>query len=246
MKGRLVVVAAVLLIAGTASAQLPLTENFDYGTTAGSLTTFSGGTWAAFSGAGTGPVGYATSSLSLSAYPFSGVGGSATIATTGSEDVSRTWTTPHASGDIYYSALVNISSGGTGSYFLQLNANASTFRARVYARVVSGNLNFGFSNTNTATWAPDNFSLNTTYLLVVRYNAGTGAAALHVLTTYATTDTEPATPLLTATDASPLATLVAIAIRQASGGPTATIDGIRVATSWGDALPVELMNYSVE
>ena len=54
-----------------------LDENFSYGGSAGDLTVVSAGNWVAHSGAGTNPVQYATTSLSMPSYASSGIAGSA-------------------------------------------------------------------------------------------------------------------------------------------------------------------------
>lgn len=239
-------ISGVLALAVTAPAYglAPLlTDDFDYGASAGNLTAVSTGSWVAHSGAGTGPVGYQTSTLSLAGYTFGGTGGAATIATAGSEDVNRSLGGAQA-GDIYFSLLVNVSAGSTGSYFLHFKDATTNYRCRVFARDSAGSLQFGLSSTSTGTYSTTNFSYNTTYLLVLHYNGTTGATALHVLTTVPAT--EPASPLLSETDAAPLATMEGIAFRQASGGPTAVLDGIRVGTTWADLLPVELMSFEIQ
>jgi uncharacterized repeat protein (TIGR01451 family) len=210
-----------------------LNENFDYGSTAGDLTTQSGGNWSAHSGAGDGPVQYDTSSLSMTGYVSSDIGGSATFGS-GSEDVNRTFT-EQTSGTVYYAALVNLSTASSGTYFLHLKDNGFNYRGRVFAQDVSGNLRFGFhSSSSTAMYSSTDFSYNTTYLIVVKYNVSTGDGALFVLDTPSAS--EPASPLVSSTgDAG---SVLAVAIRQGSGGPTGTIDGIRVATTWNDAVGI--------
>lgn len=79
---------------------------------------------------------------------------------------------------------------------------------------------------------------NTTYIIVIKYELdGNGGnsndiASFYLLT--APTGTEPSSPTQT-DNAGGDFTISAVAIRQATGGPAgATIDGIRVATSWAD------------
>ena len=75
-------------------------ENFDYGATAGNLTAVSSGSWTAHSGAGNGPIGYATTSLTMVDYPSINVGGSLTMSSSGSEDVNHTFSSI-SSGKVY-------------------------------------------------------------------------------------------------------------------------------------------------
>ncbi len=242
MKGLLMSGALALAVAGPAYGLAALlTDDFSYGVTAGNLTTITTN-WTAHSGAGAGWVGYQASTLSLSGYTFGGTGGAATIAAAGSEDINRAFGAQ--SGDIYVSALMNFSAAGTGSYFFHLKDATTNFRARVFAQNVGGALRFGLHSTSTGTYSPTDFAFNTTYLVVVHYNGTTGATDLWVLTTVPAT---APTPLLSQTDATILATMEGIAIRQAGAtGPTGVIDGVRVCTTWVDLLPVELMNFEVK
>lgn len=210
-----------------------LEDNFDYGATPGNLTAISGEVWVAHSGAGSGPVQYVTTGLSMPGYGSSGVGGAATIATTGSEDVHRPFTN-QTSGVVYFAALVNISTARTGDYFFHVSDASTGFRARVFARNSDGVLQYGLSpSTGTGTYATDAFAYNTTYLVVVKYDATSGDSSLYVLD--AVTSTEPATALVSLTGTAGQA-VQRVAIRQGTNTPAATIDGIRVANTWADVI----------
>ncbi len=218
------------------ASTLLLSDDFDYGTTAGNLTAVSAGNWISHSGT-SGFVGYTTTSLSMVGYGSSGVGGAATVATTGVEDVNRTFIT-QTTGTVYFAALVNVSAAGTGDYFLHLkNATTFGFPARVFAKNDLGVLRFGLSSTSAAAIYSTTaaFTYNTTYLMVTKYNVGTGATALYVLDAFSAS--EPATPLVSFITGT-LETVQAIAIRQGSAGarPAATIDGVRVANTWADVV----------
>jgi uncharacterized repeat protein (TIGR01451 family) len=218
-----------------------LADDFDYSSTAGNLTAVSSGNWTAHSGAGNVPVQYITTSLSMPGYGSSGVGGAATIITTGAEDVNRKFIT-QTSGTVYFAALVNVSTAAvTGTYFLHLNNSNTNFHARIFARNDLGVLRFGLSDTSTGSYASASFSFSTTYLLVAKYDVGTGASALYVLDTVVST--EPATALITATGTSQ--SVSAVAMRQSNvtsppasvaATPSAIIDGVRVATTWEDVV----------
>lgn len=247
MKRFVVVGAMALALTRMASAQTIWSEDFNYGSTAGDLTAVSAGTWANHSG-GTPlvTVKYQATSLSMSGYAFSGLGGAATISTTGNEDVNRSLGADQA-GHIYVSALVRVTACGGGAYFLHLSrTGTTTFKPRVWAQNADAStFRFGLSHGNTATYTTGTYSYDTTYLLVLHYNAADGDTDLHVLSS--APSSEPLTPTLSVVDTSPSATLNAVAIRQASGGPSAVIDGIRAGTSWSDLnLPVELMSVDVE
>ena len=242
MKGLLTSGALAVLVAGPAYGLAPLmTDDFSYGAAPGNLTAVAPGVW--FMSSGASPfVGYQTSTLSLPGYSFGGTGGAATISTSGSEDVYRSIGGAQT-GDVYFSALMNFSAAGAGSYFFHLKDATTGFRARVFAQNNGVNLRFGFSNTSTGTYSTTDFAYGTTYLVVVHYNGTTGASDLWVLTSLPVA--APA-PLLSQTDAAILGTMEAVGIRQATGGPTGVIDGIRVGTTWADLLPVELMNFEIK
>lgn len=214
-----------------------LAEDFDYGAAAGDLTAASGGVWVAHSGAGNGPVQYVTTGLSMSGYGSSGVGGAATITTTGSEDVHRPFTS-QASGVVYFAALANVSAAQTGDYFFHLSNATTGFRARVFVRDSAGVLQYGLSPSgSTGTYATDAFAYDTTYLVVAKYDATTGDTTLYVLDSV--TATEPITPLLSLAGSGAQA-VERVAIRQGTAGarPAATIDGVRVADTWEDVIGV--------
>ncbi|WP_264510953.1 YDG domain-containing protein [Flavobacterium sp. N1719] len=220
-------------------AQL-LTENFSY-STAGDITTASGGNWTAHSGSTFYPQ-FTTSGLTYPGYPGSGVGGAVTISTTGVADVNRTYTA-QTSGNVYAAFLVNVSSATTtGDYFIHLGTGASSFVGRFFVkRDASNNLAFGISKNAavaSATFTGFTYSLNTTYLVVIKYSiiSGTTNDTVSVFINPALNGTEGTAnitaPDPTAADVNPSA----FYIRQGTP-PGATIDGIRIATSWASAVP---------
>ncbi|MEZ4793433.1 MAG: T9SS type A sorting domain-containing protein [Gelidibacter sp.] len=224
-----------------AMQSLPIYENFNYGTTAGDLTAVSGGVWENHSGST--PVAYATTSLSMPGYSSSGVGGSASITGSNSEDVKRSFT-PRTSGLVYMSALVNLSSVGTGNYFMHLNATGADFVARVGAKDDgNGSVLFGIgTDSSTLTYGTTVFNLNTTYLIVASYNIDTDVSNLYVLT--APVASEPGTPEATnaGSGGTPLSSVSSVSLRQSSNIPTVIIDGLNVATSWGTVLSTNEFN----
>ena len=228
-----------VLISGASFGQLLLDENFDYGTTAGDLTTLTGN-WTGFSGAA--PfVGYATTSLSMASYPSSGVGGSATILASGSEDAERVFSSVN-SGSVYAGMLYTastVSSGTSGTYFYALRSGG-TYIGRVYTTTDgAGGMIFGLRENaeSTTVWGPSSFALNTTYLLVLKYDFAAGAATLYVLSSVVATEGAATIEVTTAAGGDAVS-LNGIAFRQASGGPTAIADGIRVAQTWEDVMTV--------
>lgn len=221
-----------IAITSISYGQSLLSENFDYGATAGDLTVVSSDSWANHSGST--KVGYITTSLTMANYPNVGIGGSVTISPSNSEDVNRTFTS-QTSGIVYGSALVNLSAVGSGNYFIHLKDAGTGFRARVGAKDDgNGKILFGIgASSSTLTYGTTAFDLNTTYLIVFSYNIDSGESKLHVLTSVVSS--EPASAESTNTGNSGTA-ISSIAFRQTSNIPTANIDGVRVATKWSDIM----------
>ena len=124
---------------------LPVVEDFNY-TNSTNLTDNS---WIAHSAAGTNPITVTSPGLTYEGYASSGIGNAVLLDNTG-EDVSKLFGI-ESSGVIYYSFLVNVTTGTEG-YFIHLGNNATAFAARVYVKPSSttGKINFGISNTSTA------------------------------------------------------------------------------------------------
>jgi len=216
-------------IAYTVTPTVSLDENLDYGAVTGDLLTASGGNWVNHSGTDN-QLQYTTTSLSMTDYPASAIGGSMMISSSGSEDVN-TSITPITSGKVFASTLINISAVSDGTYFFHFMDDSYGYSARVGAKDDgSGNILFGIGATSsTLTYGTTSFDLNTTYLLVSSYDIATGISNLYVLTV--AVDTEPNTAEASNTgDANK--GIERIGVRQGGGGPTATLDGIRVANTW--------------
>jgi hypothetical protein len=179
------------------------------------------------------------------------VGNGAAIGNLGGEDVNRALSTEiNANGaSVYMAALVNVNDAAdrAGDYFWHLGdrvdaATFTLFAARVYARTVGNAVNFGLSNTGTPTYGTTNFAKNTTYLLVVKYtinNTGNDSTSLWVIPTgVPATEAAAGTPEVANTGTAGQDVIDAVALRQGTSGagPSLTIDGIRVADSWADAV----------
>lgn len=237
---------------GSTTAVTPkvsLEENFDYGATAGDLTTVSAGAWVNHSGASN-QLMYATTGLSMTDYP-SDAAGAISLSNAGSEDVNKAFTSDITSGMVYSSALINLSEVGNGTYFFHLmeEDGSYAFSARVGAKNNgSDKILFGIgASSSSLTYGSNAYDLNKTYLIVASYNTANGVSNLYVLD--AVTDTEPDTPEATNTG-NPNNTAKRIGIRQGNGGPTGTLDGIRVANTWSaimnnGTLPDEVVGEKV-
>jgi hypothetical protein len=170
------VLVLVMLLAVKGWGQALLVEDFDYPN--GSLLTANG--WTAHSGTTNFITVTNPGTISYPGYLSSGVGGEVTMLAGSGEDDNKTFT-QQTSGTIYFSFLVNITSAGSGNYFFHTGAfvmGTTNFRGRVFAKKdASNNLFFGISNsTTTANYSTTAYALNTTYLLVLKYEIVTGAS----------------------------------------------------------------------
>ncbi|HNT25953.1 MAG TPA: hypothetical protein PKM21_16405, partial [Anaerolineales bacterium] len=216
-----------------------LEENFDYGSAAGGLIALSGGLWVNHSGTANYLQYNPAAGLTMPSYASSGIGGGVPFTTSG-DDENRSFVA-QSSGNIYLAALINLTSAQTsGDYFLHLKDSGTGFRGRIYAKSAgSGVFNLGTSAAGTAgtiNYSTDAFNTGVTYLVVVKYDITNDDSALYALS--ACTSTEPATPLVTSNGTSATVTISAAAIRQgtSTAAPAGTVDGIRVATNWADAV----------
>ena len=239
-----------LAISTTVVQSQPLfEENFNYAN--GEKLTDHG--WTAHSSSGTNPITVTTPGLTYTDY--SSVSGNAALLDNSGEDVNHGFTAQN-SGTIYVSFLVNVSSVSTsGGYFLHLGPSTIgySYFGRVWVKQESSDIEFGLSKkTGTPAYTDNNYSKNTTYLLVLKYEFKTGTSNDEVsLFVFADPDlpgSEPGTPTLGPRDSdSDPSNLGSIALRQFSSSQNITVDGIRIATSWSDApIPVELTSFTAK
>lgn len=249
MKKILLSVIATIIFVVNSDAQLLLDENFNYGSSSGNLTTITSN-WIT-QGNTTPSLIYSTSNLSFVGYP-SNSGGSAVLAT--GQDINRAFGTTVTSGVVYASFLINLSNASAaGDYFFHFmplsNTSSTDFKGRVFARSTLGGYNLGISKAGAVATA--NFSnkiLNyfTTYLVVVKYTIVSGStndiAELFVINSSIPTFE----PTADASMGDPSGTdlnggVGAVALRQAAvNAATLTLDGIRLAQNWNDAIGIPL------
>ncbi|MFH0990261.1 MAG: T9SS type A sorting domain-containing protein [bacterium] len=256
MKKSLVLVALVLASFSILSAQTLLVENFDnalYTIGATLDTTF----WKLHSGTVLDSI---AAGLTYPGYPGSGIGNSVKISNGGSADYNRTFTA-QTSGSLYASFLVNVSNASsTGrDYFIHYGENpfnTSNFRLRVFCQKNTGDsVAFGLSfASESSTATPFEYSLNTTYLFVMKLIIGPGATddsvRLYIFKQPSIPSTEPATAQVGTLGSAAAADLVnygSIALRQGSGNtPTLRVDGIRVSKTWSPLFVTSVERIATE
>ncbi len=216
-----------------------ITDDFNYADA--SLLTANG--WTAHSAAGTNSIDVGSSSGLLYTGYNTTAGNAALLDNTG-EDVNKAFSAPVTSGStLYYSFLVNVSSG-TAGYFTHLG-NGTNYAARIFVKpsVNAGKINFGISNTSTASFAttPTDFDLNTTYLVIVKYDVSTtGSASLWVVSSgVPSTEVAAGTPEHT-TSGSGQSTIGAVYLRQYDATQNIKVDEIKVYSTWFGATPCAL------
>ncbi|GAB1468915.1 hypothetical protein MASR2M64_16790 [Candidatus Cloacimonadota bacterium] len=218
------------------SATTFLEENFVY--TAGSTLVSNG--WVAHSGVGTLPPTVANQNLSYTNYPpNAGLSGQ----TLGNgEDVHRNFAAQTA-GVVYSSFLINVTSATTTDAYLYHYATdaelGTDFKARLFVgKDASDNLRFGLSKASgsATTSTPYEYALNTTYLVVLKYEFVDGAAndLVSAWINPVISSTEPTATLTGVASEADIGTsgVGSVAIRQSNAAVTAIFDGIRVTNDW--------------
>ncbi len=254
--------AAGAFVVASASSQPLLTENFDY--TIGDLLTDHG--WVAHSGAGSGPLAVTDNNLTFTGYPLS-TGNSTAIVDANSEDANLGFTpvidSPGTS--VYAAVLLNFSSVVTdsdGGYFFHYQPEPTDFdyTGRVYVRnmgepFIDHLFSFGISKGSgdaEIVWDAAIRDTGTTYLLVLKYTFLDGSGTDDTIDVYIFEDgddisVEPGSPTISADvvteGEADLANIGNINVRQGSEAIDLTVDGINVATSWADVVPVELVSF---
>ncbi|MBK9227828.1 MAG: T9SS type A sorting domain-containing protein [Ignavibacteria bacterium] len=248
MKGilsALILFFVLLLQANYSESQILYNENFNY--TAGDSLGAHG--WVSFSGGSTNVLSVTTPGLTYTGYPGSGIGNAVTVNASG-QDAYTSLSAIDSSNSFYAAAMINVTSAQAGDYFMAFLPSTSTtfYSGRLHARLSGGNLGFGITKgaaTDTTTagiWTTANYSLNTTYFVVLKYTfvEGTGndQVSLFVLSsTIPTTEPTPTVGPITYPSGDAF-NLGRIALRQGTStrAPVLKIDGIRVTRSWSSIL----------
>jgi hypothetical protein len=162
--------------------------------------------------------------------------GKVNLTQTESEDVNRLLPGgPYSNITLYVSCVVNFSAlPGTGAYFLHLKDGTMNFKAKLFATTTnasSGNYRLGIARGGTTfTNVPFDLSLNTDYKIVIRYDCTTADSTLWINPVSEDSTINRAD----ATDSTAVVPIYAIALRQASGIGTLTIDDLKIGTTFAD------------
>ncbi len=231
---------------------------------AGAGANVSGGAWVTNTGTGS-FIQVTAGSLSYAGYPSSGVGNRMSIVsvTTSAEDTFRNFPT-QTSGTTYAAFMVNVTdttglaanTSTTGDYFAGFISSTSTTsfvnRVTIRAGSVPNTYNLGFRATgnagNVQAFAATDLPVGTTALVVISYQlvAGTTNDICNMWINPVITGPEPAATLsqVSAADNSDVGRFF---VRQGNAGtPNASIDGLRVATSWAGLVAPYVSNAPVD
>lgn len=207
--------------------------------------------WTAFSGIGNNQPDVGVSNglvyagySGLTGFTATAEGNAAVIDNTG-EDVNKAFAAPVTSGYLYYTFLINVTTDAAiAGYFTGFNTTGTTFGNRIFYRpsANAGKINFGISNTSTAVYGTTDFDLNTTYLIIVKYDVSTtGSASLWVKASgVPATEAAAGTPEATTTG-SGSATISAIFLRQYTASQGFILDGMRVYPTWFNTVACPLV-----
>ena len=220
------------------SAQV-FTEQFEY--TAG--TTLDSNGWSAHSGSFN-PISVGASSLTLTQYSPTSIGGSAISAGT-SQDVNKSFG-EITSGDVFASFLLKVDTINSSGYFFHLMEDvlpSFNFRARTFFRQDANNsnaFNLGLTfSSSSGVYDTTEFTYGSTILVVVKYSIVSGTnndeVRLYAFDASGTFTTEPSSPLLgpiTATGTQSDIDPARIALRQFGSNAGYTVDAFSISTSW--------------
>jgi sialate O-acetylesterase len=142
------------------------------------------------------------------------------------------------SGTYYYSFLINVSSAGSGEFFIGFYSN-SAFRGRTYLKSDGTGFQFGLTKTTTGPVVYTSgipFSFGNTYLIVVKYEFLSGSNTDDKVSLFVNPDltaSDPGIPVIgPLTDAGNDVSATVFAIQGRANSGNFTLDGIRVATDW--------------
>jgi hypothetical protein len=158
-----------LSIRYSVQSQQLLTENFDYT----AATPLISNNWLLIGTTTTLPVSVTNAGLTYAGYNQSNIGNAAKIDTTGM-DVYRDLFGNVTSGNLYTAMMLNVSKAVIGDYFFAYLPQNSTslYSGRLYVKAgrTAGYYQVGIGKgSETAVYGTDTFPVNTTSLLVIKY-----------------------------------------------------------------------------
>ena len=240
---------AVAFLTTTVWGQSLFKEDFNY-TTGDSLTNHA---WLVSSGGTTNALLSTSPGLTFTNYASSGVGNCTKLDTTG-QDLYKSYL-KDSIGSVYLTFMLNVTKAtSTGDYFIALSPSAAqtNYYARTFIKSSGAGFVVGISKSNeTAVYSTTVFSLNTTYLAVVKYKfvaADSDFINVYILPDGTSLGSEPTTPELAYHDITKndAVNLGFVTLRQgaAANAPRLFVDGVRIGTTWNDVFFSALLSRS--
>lgn len=251
------ILAFILLLNNSRGQSLLLEENFDY--TVGQLTdvnsgdNVSGGNWINYNGTAS-PLTVSQGSLTYSGYASSGIGNKVEVWYGTAEDAYRPFTTQTIGSTIYAAFIMKVSqttglaanSNNVGDYTISFtpSTNSTTLVGRVSIKKgsVPNTFNLGIratSSNSSANWISTDFPIDTSLLVVLKYELIDGDTN-DVASLWVNPPIGTAEPAANVTQTSVLANepnnIGRITLRQGTYSFPGQIDGIRVASTWEEAV----------
>lgn len=232
----------------SANATSLLTENFDYNS--GNLV--GQGDWAQYLTLATFPIQVQDLTLTYPSYTDDATGKSIKLDKKQGQDAVKNFE-KQTSGSIYMSALVNISEFNTdasGEYILSFGDGTNTGTTKNYGKLFvrkspNDKIQFGINRSGavgTVSWNGGEYESNTTILVVIKYtfvdDIRNDKASLFVNPAVSSNEPTATTESGEEFGADPTG-IGSVVVNQGSNSksPAASIDAIRVATTWSDLFP---------
>ena len=213
---------------GGVDGEALLVEYFEYE----SDITLSSLGWSAHSGNGTNPIKVVTPSLEFEGYHGSGKGNAVALYSYG-EDVNTKFP-EQTQGTVYVAFMVQTQSTNSEGYFLHLGqAELETnFFARVWVNDTGTGIGIGSGSSNPSSFV--SITTGTPWLVVVKLNIDTKLIELFVFNSFP--HSEPSSANTSVTETKIFDNVGTIALRQFNENQRVLVDGIRVATTWAEAV----------
>lgn len=148
------------------------------------------------------------------------------------------------SGAVYAAAIIKVTSAtAAGDYFMHLTQTGTTFKGRLWIKTSGAGFAIGVakSGTTPAVNYSGEYALNQEHLIVLKYTFNSGSTTDDIIELIINPIVGAAEPVATVTASDNTTTdatsLTLFGLRQATANaPVLYIDGIRVATTWADAV----------
>jgi len=188
--------------------------------------------WSAHSGHGTNPIKVVAPSLEFEGYHGSGKGNAVALYSYG-EDVNTKFP-EQTQGTVYIAFMVQTQSTNSEGYFLHLGETEleTNFFARVWVNDTGTGIGIGTGSSNPSSFV--SITTGTPWLVVVKLNIDTKLSELFVFNSFP--HSEPSSANTSVTETKIFDNVGTIALRQFNENQRVLVDGIRVGTTWAEAV----------